>query len=176
MDPRDLHDDDPVLLFWTRRRARRALRPRLATATLDGVLLQYSSSVEQDEGESDETPPDDKGDSATTEDCAETDFRVGSLTQRSLQPPPLLDRLHRQRLVRGFLALRGRRGLLQRSQLPAGGRFLPADLVAHPRAGLGHFMPAFCPLGRVDRMHRCLRRRGIPQDCLTNRLRDATAR
>ena len=40
----------------------------------------YSSSVEQDEGESDETPSDDKGDPAATEDCAETDF-VGSLTQ-----------------------------------------------------------------------------------------------
>ena len=40
----------------------------------------YSSSVEQDEGEPDETPSDDKGDPAATEDCAETDF-VGSLTQ-----------------------------------------------------------------------------------------------
>jgi len=39
----------------------------------------YSSSVEQDEDASDETPSDDKGDSATTEDCAETHF-VGSLT------------------------------------------------------------------------------------------------
>jgi len=40
----------------------------------------YSSSVEQDEGESDETLSDDKGEPAATEDCAETDF-VGSLTQ-----------------------------------------------------------------------------------------------